>query len=91
MAEKDFFAFEIRTSICAIFKSSKSWNKDLIFVVWNGRKGKPDIQKWTPEHRKPKNVVSLFEEELRTLGKLTNQKINRLDRIIFDVIGYEEL
>lgn len=91
MAEKDSFSFEIKISVSEISKSSKGWTKGLNLVSWNGRKAKYDIREWNPEHEKLGKGVTLSEEELRTLGKLIDQEIKRLERGISDAVDYDEL
>lgn len=90
MADKDSFSFEIKTSVGEISKSSKGWTKELNLVSWNGRKAKYDILEWSPDHEKLGKGVTL-SEELRTLGKLIDQEIKRLDRGVSDAVDYDEL
>ena len=91
MAEKDSFSFEIKISVGEISKSSKGWTKELNLVFWNGRKAKYDIREWSPDHEKFGKGVTLSEEELRALGKLIDQEIERLDRGVSDAVDYDEL
>ena len=91
MADKDSFSFEIKTSVGEISKSFKGWSKELNLVSWNGRKAKYDIREWSPEHENLGKGVTLSEEELRTLGKLIDQEIKRLDRGVSDAVDYDEL
>ena len=88
MADKDSFSFEIKISVGEISKSSKGWTKELNLVSWNGRKAKYDIREWSPDHEKLGKGVTLSEEELRTLGKLIDQEIKRLDRGVSDAVDY---
>lgn len=91
MADKDSFSFEIKTSVGEISKSSKGWTKELNLISWNGRKAKHDIHEWSPDHEKLEKGVTLSEEELRTLGKLIDQEIKRLDHGVSDAVDYDEL
>lgn len=91
MADKDSFSFEIKTSVGEISKSSKGWTKKLNLVSWNGRKAKYDIREWSPDHEKLGKGITLSEEELRTLGKLIDQEIKRLDLGVSDAVDYDEL
>lgn len=91
MVDKDSFSFKIKTSVGEISKSSKGWTKELNLVSWNGRKAKYDIREWSPDHEKLGKGVTLSEEELRTLGKLIDQEINRLDRGVSDSVDYDDL
>ncbi|MGN0241626.1 MAG: YdbC family protein [Candidatus Weimeria sp.] len=91
MADKDSFTFDIKASVGTISQSSRGWTKELNLVSWNGREAKYDIREWSPDHEKLGKGVTLSEEELRTLGKLIDQEIKRLDRGVSDAVDYDEL
>ena len=57
---------------------SKSWNKEVNLVSWNGRPPKLDIRNWQKDHKKCGKGITLTREEaeqlVRLLGKILKEK-----------------
>ena len=62
--------FEIKQQIGTISESGKGWTKELNLISWNGGSPKYDIRDWAPDHEKMGKVITLTEEEGRTLYKI---------------------
>ena len=56
---------------------SKSWNKEVNLVSWNGRPAKIDIRNWQRDHTKCGKGIALTREEAEELVKLLNKILRK--------------
>lgn len=71
--------FEIINIIGTISEGKGGWNKLLTRVSWGGNEPKYDIRTWSPDHTKMGKGITLSEEELRSLSKLTAEELDFLE------------
>lgn len=64
--------YEIKEVVSVLSKSSKSWQKELNIISWNGKEAKYDLRDWAPNHEKMGKGVTLTIEELKALKEALN-------------------
>lgn len=64
--------YEIKEVVSVLSKSSKSWQKELNIISWNGKEAKYDLRDWGPNHEKMGKGVTLTIEELKALKEALN-------------------
>ena len=65
--------YEIIEEIGVLSESSKSWQKELNLISWNGAAPKYDLRDWSPNHEKMGKGVTLNTDEVQELYKLLNK------------------
>ena len=58
-------------------QGSKSWNKEVNLVSWNGRPAKIDIRNWQRDHSKCGKGIALSREEAEELAKLLGKILKK--------------
>ena len=66
--------FEITEPIGVIATYPTGWQKEINLVSWNGGTAKYDIRDWAPAHDHMSKGVTLYEEEMRTMLKLLENR-----------------
>ena len=64
---------EIIESYGIFSEGTKSWNKEVNLVSWNGRPAKLDIRSWQRNHEKCGKGIALTKAEAEELVKLLNK------------------
>lgn len=62
--------YEIIEELGVLSESAKGWKKELNLISWNGAEPKYDLRDWAPNHEKMGKLVTLNEEEVKTLYKI---------------------
>ena len=72
----DDFTFSIEKQIGVISQGKGGWQVELNLVSWSGREAKYDIRSWSPDHQKMGKVITMTQEELKTLAQIINSMEN---------------
>ena len=70
---------EIINEIGVISTRKGGWKKELNRISWNGAEPKYDIRDWSEGHEKMGKGITLTDDELRELQKITKEEVTFLD------------
>ena len=66
------FTYEVTERIAVLSTNARGWERQLNMVSWNGNPPKYDIRDWSPYGSRMAKVISLTDEELKTLKDILN-------------------
>ncbi len=78
-SNEDDFSFEIVHHYGVLSTTSRGWNKEFNYVIWNNRDPKFDIREWQPDHAKMSKGVTLTVNEVAELYQMLNDNAGDFD------------